>query len=259
MKNLLLKTLVPLLVFVLAGCGMLAGPTPTATPQPTFTPFVIQTEIPLPTAETVLPPTPTFTPEPTATPAAVMMIPAEVVFDSYQLRKGPGRLFARLNMYTTGDTVTLIGREESNNWVLVQTSDNRSGWMNVQGLNFLGDVISLPLFRVDNAQVIRGHVYLPGRIHATGIGVSLAPVNHDLSASTDVSYTNMDGVWAFYLPIDIDGDWIIGPNSYTCEESNAVTPSDGGCTLMGNLPSAQSIKLPYNQDVSMEFEILPLP
>ena len=251
--------LIPFLVLlvVLSGCSLLAQSTPTAEPtwtlQPTYTPQVVFTEIPLPTANP-----PTATPEPTSTPSPVMMISAEVVFDSYQLRTGPGRLFERVEFYYPGDTVTLIGREMSNNWVLVQTDDNRSGWMNVVGLEFTGSVITLPVFRVDNAQILQGHVYLPDQTPAIGIVVSLTTADKTLSDSYDTSTTNKDGYWAIYTPASESGNWIIGPNAFTCEVTNAATPTDEGCSLNGNLPDPQAVSLPFPQNVMIEFAIIPL-
>ena len=84
------------------------------------------------------------------------MLSAKVIFDNYILRIGPGRLYERVDMYNSGAVITLIGREISNNWVLVQTSDNTSGWMNVVGLEIRGDLNSLPMFKIDNAQILAG-------------------------------------------------------------------------------------------------------
>ncbi|MBA4386282.1 MAG: hypothetical protein C0410_16230, partial [Anaerolinea sp.] len=154
MKKIIGITLTVILVLTLTGCGLLVSstPTPIFIPTNTMAAFpteaVVATEIPLPTA---IPPT--ATPEPTATPAQVAMISAEVTMDNYSLRTGPGRLFERVDTYTVGTVVSLLGREITNNWVLVQTNDSFSGWMNVVGLKPYGDINSLPLFKVDNAQV----------------------------------------------------------------------------------------------------------
>lgn len=259
MKKFIGPLLFVLLVIVLSGCNLLVpeAVTPTIAPTMTIAAFptepVVQTEIPLPTA---IPPT--ATPAPAATASAVTMLSAEVTFDNYSLRSGPGRLFERVNLYTTGDVVSLIGREFSNNWALVKTQDHAIGWMNLVGLKLYGDLNALPIFKVDDAQMLFGHVYLPGRIPATGIVVSIAPSDNDLSESYDTSSTNADGIWALYLPDDSKGNWFIGPNAYTCEVSNAVFPDSEGCTLNGNLPSAQEITLPFATGLAIEFEILPL-
>jgi hypothetical protein len=259
MKKIIGPLLFVLLVIVLSGCDYLvpAAVTPTIAPTMTIAAFptepVAQTEIPLPTA---IPPT--ATPAPAATASAVTMLSAEVVFDNFSLRSGPGRFFERVKLYTTGDVVSLIGREFSNNWALVKTQDHAIGWMNLVGLKLYGDLNALPIFKVDDAQMLFGHVYLPGKIPATGIGVAISSSENDLSESIDNSTTNADGVWALYLPVDKKGKWIIGPNSYGCEGSNAVIAGSEGCTLNGKLPSAQEITLPFTTGLAIEFEMLPL-
>ncbi len=252
-------SLTAILVLTLTGCGLLipAAVTPTIAPTITIAAFptepVIETEIPLPTA---MPPT--ATPSPTATPAQISMISAEVTMDTYSLRTGPGRLFTRIETYDSGAVVSLFGREISNNWVLVKTSDNYSGWMNVVGLKLYGDINALPLFKVDDAQVLQGHVYLPGKIPAKAIQIAMSEKGSDSSTAPLESISNQDGLWVVYLPADTVGQWIIGPNAWVCADTNAATPNAEGCTLNGTLPKAQEITLPFSQDLAIEFEILPL-
>jgi hypothetical protein len=259
MKKSIFLALSIILGFTLSGCGLLvtSAVTPTIAPTMTLAAFptepVVETEIPLPTA---IPPT--ATPEPTATPSTIAMLSAEVVFDNFSLRSGPGRFFERVKLYATGEVVSLIGREFTNNWALVRTKDHAIGWMNLAGLRLYGDLYSLPIFKVDDAQILSGHVYLPGKIPATGIVVSIAPVENDLSDSYDNSTTNADGVWALYLPKDEKGNWYIGPNAYQCVGSNAVSPDGESCSLNGKLPDAQEITLPFAQELAIEFEMLPL-
>lgn len=258
MKKYIMFLLALLVLIPLAGCSALFPAPATPTIAPTFTPIIMPTEIPLPTAAPILEPTPTFTPEPTATPAAVSMLDARVVFDSYILRTGPGRLFERIAMYDTDAKITLIGREFSNNWVLVLTSDNRSGWMNVVGLEIQSALGLLPVFQVKDAQVIYGHVYLQSQVPAQGISIAISDEDVDISESIDTSTTNVEGLWAIYLPDELSGEYYVGPNAYACEDSNAVIPAEGGCILAGKLPDGQLISLPLNLDVAIEFQLLPL-
>ncbi len=246
-----------LLVAVLAGCGLLSQPEPTPTPiPPTPSPVVLPTEIPLPTeAATQIIPTATL--EATPTPAPITMVSAAVAFDSLQLRSGPGRLFERINIYAEGEIVTLIGREKGNNWVLVQTGDHRSGWMKVEGLTFMGSIDSLPEFKVEDAQILRGHVYAPDNTPATYIGVSLASEETGLETALDENMTNELGEWFLYLPLEVKGTWIVGPNSALCAKSNMVKTTAEGCEINGNLPSPQAVTLPLDLDLAIEFQIIP--
>ena len=158
-------------------------------------------------------------------------------------------MFDSIEMYDTGDRVTLFGREAGNNWVLVKTEDNYSGWMNVVGLSFTGDVTPLPIFAVPDAQVLHGRVWNVNKTPATKIGVSISRVQNPNPNLEDNSPTNSNGEWYIYLPLDFTGDWVVGTNSYS-PESNAV---DSAGNLIGKWPGAQLITLPLQADVSLEF------
>lgn len=244
------KIIIPLvfLAFVLAGCGKA---TPAALPTPTLT---IPTLILLPTqAPTAQLPTATPLPIPTPTTSPIVPIAAEVIFDNYQLRVGPGRMFDAVAMYETGDKVTLLARERGDNWVLVQTADNRSGWMNVVGLQFVGDISPLPVLAVINAQVLHGRVWAVDNTPATKIGVSISRAINDTPDLQDNSPTNANGEWYLYVPLGFTGDWWVGPNSYS-PESSAV---DSAGNLIGKLPDAQLVTIPQAADVSIEFALEP--
>lgn len=257
MKKTNLFTLFLPIGLILTGCGLISQTAPTPTiALPTFTPIVLPTEIPLPTAAPTIA-LPTLTPAPTSTQAPVTMLNAEVNMDNFTLRAGPGRLFERLELYDTGATVNLIGRENSNNWVLVQTSDHRSGWMNLVGLNVYGAVTSLPIYAVNDAIILHGHVYLPGKLPIKGVGVSITPADVDDPSQNDVCATNDAGEWSIYLPLNTKGSWAVAPNSFFCDEPNAMeAPYD--CNTNFTIPDAQIFTLPLDLNVEIEFEIVPL-
>ena len=248
MKNFRFLLVIGILLVGLAACSQ---PTPSLLPTPTstYSPLIL-----MPTqAPTAQLPTATLPPMPTPTIAPYTPIEAEVTVDNFLLREGPGRMFASVNMYDTGERVTLMAREPGNNWVLVQTRDFNSGWMNVDYLSFTGDVTPLPVMKVPNAQVLHGRVWNVNKTPATKIGVSIARVNNPSPALEDVTMTNSNGEWYLYLPLDFTGDWVIGTNSYS-DKSNAV---DSSGALIGLWPGAQAINLPLKADVSFEFAFLP--
>lgn len=246
MKNFRFLLVIGILLVGLAACSQ-----PTAAPLPTltstFSPLIL-----VPTqAPTAQLPTPTLPPMPTPTIAPYVPIEAEVTVENFLLREGPGRMFASVDMYNTGDRVTLMAREPGNNWVLVQTQDYQSGWMNVDYLSFTGDVTPLPVMKVPNAQVLHGRVWNVNKTPATKIGVSIARVNNPSPALQDNSMTNSNGEWYLYLPLDFTGDWVVGTNAYS-PQSNAV---DSSGNLIGNWPGAQLVTLPLQADVSLEFAL----
>ena len=245
-----LKLLIPLIVLtaMLAGCGN-ATPAALPTPTPTYMPLIL-----LPTqAPTAQLPTVTPQPGPTATASAFVPIDAEVIYDNYLLRVGPGRMFDAVNMYDTGERVTLLARERGDNWVLVQTKDNQSGWMNVVGLEFIGDISPLPMMTVTNAQVLHGRVWAVNKTPATMIGVSISRVMNPSPDLEDNSPTNTNGEWYIYVPLEFKGDWVVGVNSYS-PLSSAV---DSAGNLIGKIHGAQQITLPLAADVSHEFALEP--
>jgi hypothetical protein len=162
-------------------------------------------------------------------------------------------MFDPVDMYETGDRVTLLARERGDNWVLVQTADNFSGWMNVVGLNFIGDISPLPIMAVTNAQVLHGRVWAVDKVPATKIGVSISREMDPDPKWQDDSPTNVNGEWYIYVPLGLTGDWVVGPNSYS-PESSAVNSAG---SLIGKLPGAQLITLPQAADVSLEFALEP--
>ncbi len=248
MKIIKIVTPLILLVFILAGCGN-ATPAALPTPTPTYLPLIL-----LPTqAPTTQLPTATPQPGPTATASAFVPIDAEIIYDNYQLRVGPGRMFEKVDMYDTGDRVTLLARERGDNWLLVQTADNQSGWMNVVGLKFIGDTSPLPMITVTNAQVLHGRVWAVDKTPATMIGVSISRVMEPNPDLEDNSPTNANGEWYLYVPLGFKGDWVIGVNSWS-PLSSAV---DSAGNLIGKLPGAQLITLPLAVDVSYEFALEP--
>jgi hypothetical protein len=237
---------------VLSGCSLFAQATPTSLPLPSSTPVICPVEIPLPTMEATMPAL-APTPAPTATPSPVMTIEADIAFDNYLLRSGPGRLFERLGMYNAGETVNIIGREAGNNWVMVQTGDHYAGWMNIVGLSYMGDIITLPVFEVNDAQILRGHVWNVDKTPAALIGIGLQPAgNTDPNLQEQVS-TSEDGAWYAYLPVNLTGDWQVGPNSYGCP-ANVPT---GHCSLTGTFPAPQTVTLPMAGNINIEFNIQP--
>ena len=246
MKTIKFITPLVLLILVLAGCGN-ATPAALPTPTPTYLPLIL-----LPTqAPTAQLPTVTPLPVPTPTASAFVPIDAEVINDNYRLRVGPGRMFDAVAMYDIGSRVTLLARERGDNWVLVQTADNRSGWMNIAGLKFIGDISPLPVLAVTNAQVLHGRVWAVDKTPATMIGVSISRVVNPDPNWEDNSLTNANGEWYLYVPLGVKGDWVVGINSW----SPLGSAVDSAGNLIGNLPGAQLITLPQAADVSLEFAL----
>lgn len=242
-----------LLLLLLAGCSLVPR-------TQTFTPTleILFPTQPLPTSTvSALPtepvPTPLPTPAPTATDVTFIPFDATVMFDSYILRSGPGRLFSRVDMYLSHTVVTAIGRVAGRDWVLVQTADNQSGWMNRAGLESIGSFDTLPLLQLPNTVVLKGHVWNPDKSPAGYIGVSIQPAGNSNPDLMEHVMTAVDGSWYAYLPAGSKGQWLVGPDSYGCPP----TVPTGQCSLPGTFPEPQTVTLPDASDVFLEFNILP--
>ncbi len=241
-------------MLLLSGCTFHQTPTPQPAPtqvrQVPPTQAAVPTEIPLPTAALpTLAPSPTRTP----TPASVLPIQASVASDNYILRAGPGRLFDRVSMYSPGAPLWVLGRSMGIDWVMVQTADQRIGWMNVNGLEHLGDFSSLPIFKYPGAVVLSGHVWNLDGSPAQGIGIRLIPVGSKDDNNREDVTTGADGTWYAYLPPDFSGAWEVHAVSYGC----AADVPAGQCTISGNLPESMTISLPEALDVSIEMSMQP--
>ncbi len=257
MKSAALIAISLLGIVLMASCNLGVQSAATPTIPPTNTPPVSVTEIPLPTEPTGVAATPepdaTVPPIETEEPLPVMMVPALVNTETLYLRKGPSRFFESVGLYTKDNTLLIIGQEATGAWVLVQTGDFQSGWMLAEFLTINGSLQDVPVFKVGNAQVLHGHVYIGGLNPATFVSVAIKPAGSP-DSSTDVTHTNEKGEWTLYLPLDASGDWDVGPNGALCAKSNIVTPTTEGCSI-DMLGSARRITLPLERDLGIEFDL----
>ncbi len=251
MKRSLLVFIAGLLVVLVSGCSLFSSPSPT----PTFPPTLTATAA-LPTI-TEMPPTqalPTITPLPTdvVLPTAISPMPAVAGVEALVLRSGPGLLFENLAVYKENTSLNVIGKAPGDIWYFVMTPDHRSGWMRSNFVTLQGKAADLPYISPVDADVLKGHVKTPDGIPASGIGVSLAPANMDLAAGPDDTVTDASGTFYLYLPQGTSGEFVLGPNSYTCEGNLIVE----NCELPYNLPGATSFSLPADLSITFEFVLM---
>lgn len=123
---------------------------PTQQPGPTWTPTTAPlqptfTAVPA-TATTTTTPTrpapPTATPSPTRTPAPPSV---RVTADLLNVRAGPSLSAAILVKVEKDTRLKLIGRNVAGDWLQVQLSDGRSGWVAVQWVEASVPPMTLPI------------------------------------------------------------------------------------------------------------------
>jgi N-acetylmuramoyl-L-alanine amidase len=74
--------------------------------------------------------TATFGPPPTPTPAVVTNVPVGIVSaTALNVRSGPGQFFSKIGRLVSGQSISLVGRNGDNSWLLAQLQDGSTGWV----------------------------------------------------------------------------------------------------------------------------------
>ena len=242
-----------LLLLTLCFCGCAQNNHLPSTPQPSAQTIAATSTLELlPTNTPISLPTPTPQPQPTKTEVPFIPIKGTISVENFKLRKGPGFFFDTVNLYDQNDVVQVFGQTPGGDWLFVSTEDSRSGWMKSEYITLYDDVSKVPVFGFNNGDLIFGHVKNSLGQPMTHVGIVIFPAVTDDSSLQDVAVTDDTGTFYLYLPSNLQGDYTIGVNAYDCG-SNAV---DSQCQFLYGFPSAQSISVPHQSDISIEF-VLP--
>lgn len=208
----------------------------------------------LPTEPVQTLPTPTVSPRPTATATPFLPQKGRITVQNFKLRSGPGFLFDTVSLYDENTTVSVYGRSQGDGWFFVSTPDSRSGWMKADYITLSNKLEKLPVIGYSDASLISGHVQNSSGNPMTGIGIVLFPASSTSASDQDNAVTDHLGNFYLFVPKSISGNYTIGVNAYNCQ-SNAV---DAQCQFLYGFPSAQTLTLPRQADISNNF-ILPDP
>lgn len=131
------------------------APADEAVAAPTDTPVPTDTPAPSPTpAPTDTPPPPTNTPAPTATatvaPTATPNNSGVVQAAVAWVRVGPSANFKALAKLSSGDKVSLLGRDADGVWVQIKTADGTEGWAEARYIETAAKVEALALVESPN-------------------------------------------------------------------------------------------------------------
>jgi uncharacterized protein YraI len=152
-----MKIFLTLLISILFLTSCTSASTPTSQPAPATETFV-------PTSTfTLIPPTETFTPSPTETPTPIPIVDslkATVIADKLVCRYGPGANYLYLIALNKGTPLTLIGRADGNDWVLIQNEPQRC-WVNSQFVETEGDLKTLRSMYPDGYKIPVSPYYGP--------------------------------------------------------------------------------------------------
>jgi uncharacterized protein YraI/predicted small lipoprotein YifL len=147
--------------------------------------------------------------QPTADPNV-----AVVTTDTLNVREGPATTFAVITTVANGTELTVMGRDEANNWLLVQLADGTQGWVTRSLTNYTN--LDAPVVAAD---VLAAATPQPGATTSV--------------TSTITSTTNITGgigglVAAITGTVALEGDWIVLPEGevdwYTVQYRGGALP-----------------------------------
>ena len=151
-------------------------------------------------------------------------------FTNVNLRTGPSTLNGVLDTIKEGMPLKIIGIEPGKQWVMVQTPDEKVGWMSVDFL-----VVEIPLEAIMVAQPPQDSYTIQGSIKdlegmpISGIGVALWRDIPEASELRTDAVSTLDGSFYAYIPRKLEGKWNAGVVSVACT-SNIV---DTTCNYQG--------------------------
>ena len=114
-----------------------------ATPMPTIAPTT--TALPLPTTTSTPNPTATLVPAATAMATPTLLHDAAIALEPSSIFIAPDAGAQELAIVAAGETVSVLGRSESGNWLFVLNDDFVPGFVFVERFDWDGDFEALPL------------------------------------------------------------------------------------------------------------------
>ncbi len=87
-----------------------------------------------------------------AQPAQQIPVVAFVTAPTLSVRTGPGAGYDRIGTVSSGEMVTLLGRDSAASWAKIQTASDLIGWVSTYYLRFTTSVYDLPVVAAYNPQ-----------------------------------------------------------------------------------------------------------
>ena len=234
----------PFLSLILSFTILLAGCVSLTTPEPTPTIAIPPTSTqPVPT-ETPVPskPTPTETPIPTATgtPSPISPVTLVVGVDQINLRKGPGRLFDKVETYPKDSQMYAYGQAPGGEWLLVRTENDLVGWVAAEFTQSESKTTDLPVFTTDQGYLVTGKVVGPDDVPIPGVSFAVHQGAENLGRRVDAK-TDALGIYYAFLPPGSGGTWIADIVGVYCDSPIV----DADCEYQGTFSSMSSeVELP---------------
>jgi hypothetical protein len=170
--------------------------------------------------------------------------------DNVLLRSNPGYLFPQITALKQGTALTVIGRSPGGEWLLVQASDARSGWVFAQLVEAQGGVLTtVPFVQPADVLVVRGRVSDVHGAPVSGIQFTITQGSGSNVPRTD-ALTDETGMFYAFMPQTASGRWWVAYTAIACT-SNIM---DANCNWVG-LPSPEGvfIEIPQSSETVLEF------
>jgi hypothetical protein len=187
---------------------------------------------------------------PTSTAEVFVPFTVRTWADNVLLRANPGYLFRQLTVLNKGASLQVLGRSQGGEWLLVQTADNRSGWVFAQLVELEGrDLDPVPTVVPSDTLVVRGRVTHENGFPVSGIQFALVQGTGSNAPRTD-AMTDESGIFHAFMPRDSSGTWWVSYTAISCK-SNIM---DADCNWVGKpLPEGVYLELPQGASSMLEF------
>jgi uncharacterized protein YraI len=144
------------------------------------------------------------------------------------LRTSPGYLFPQIAVLAERTSLTVLGRSPGGEWLLVQTTDNRAGWVFAQLVDAGGgNPAEAPLIRPPGVQEVIGVVKDEAGVPISGIQFSLVQGTGNQAPRND-AMTDQSGTFHAFMPATAQGTWDVGFTAVSCK-SNTM---DANCNCL---------------------------
>ena len=170
------------------------------------------------------------------------------------LRGGPGYLFPQLAILREGSSLMVLGQSPGGEWLLVQTTDNRSGWLFAQLADAGGrDLAEVPPIQPPSVQVVVGKVKDLAGQPISGIQFSLVQGTGNGAPRND-AVTDSSGTFYAFMPLEASGTWDVSFTAVSCK-SNTM---DSNCNCVNGVcgkpqPERVSLVLPEQPPADLSF------
>ncbi|MBI9045873.1 MAG: SH3 domain-containing protein [Anaerolineaceae bacterium] len=172
------------------------------------------------------------------------------------LREGPSNLHAIITQIPDGGVVSVVGRDQGGEWVLVNiTSEDQTGWMAADFLSFFNDVNNLPIAPIQRSWMFNGKIMDTDENPVDLIEV-FAIQNIDGNTVEMNATSNAAGEFYFYVPFDFNAEdashsWTIEIQDISCDAAILNSNCDFQKYVLDKM--SQVASSPYNDPIIFSF------